>query len=205
MPSKACETLNIQPYPISYVLLGSQENTITLAHPDEPYMQKCEDSGKHRFHGLEHDSKIRLFTTYSHTSTLRGDSARPTPLSLRFSRCPPGLLRQTYPRGPLRPHRRLQWHCRLRAASPLGRAEEQPLRPAPRSLPLTMFRELPLGYEVLRFLGPQGFRKYRKSWTTTRESRGGSSISPRLTTHSSAEKEAQMVRLKPLAVATAGD
>ena len=62
----------------------------------------------------------------------------PTPLSLRFSRCPPGLPRQTYPRGPLRPHRRLQWHCRLRAASPLGRAEEQPLRPAPRSLPLTM-------------------------------------------------------------------
>ena len=64
----------------------------------------------------------------------------PTPLSLRFSRCPPGLLRQTYPRGPLRPHRRLQWHCRLRAVSPLGRAEEQPLRPAPRSLPLTVVR-----------------------------------------------------------------
>ena len=34
-----------------------------------------EDSGKHRFHGLEHDSKIRLFTTYSHTSTLRGYEA----------------------------------------------------------------------------------------------------------------------------------
>ena len=31
-----------------------------------------EDSGKHRFHGLEHDSKMRLFETYSHTSTLRG-------------------------------------------------------------------------------------------------------------------------------------
>ena len=31
-----------------------------------------EDSGKHRFHGLEHDSKMRLFKTYSHTSTLRG-------------------------------------------------------------------------------------------------------------------------------------
>ena len=34
-----------------------------------------EDSGKHRFHGLEHDSKMRLFTTYSHTSTLRGFEA----------------------------------------------------------------------------------------------------------------------------------
>ena len=30
-----------------------------------------EDSGKHRFHGREHDSKMRLFKTYSHTSTLR--------------------------------------------------------------------------------------------------------------------------------------
>ena len=34
-----------------------------------------EDSRKHRFHGLEHDSKIRLFTTYPHTSTLRGYEA----------------------------------------------------------------------------------------------------------------------------------
>ena len=34
-----------------------------------------EDSGKHRFHDLEHDSKMRLFTTYSHTSTLRGYGA----------------------------------------------------------------------------------------------------------------------------------
>ena len=34
-----------------------------------------EDSGKHLFHGLEHDSKMRLFTTYSHTSTLRGYQA----------------------------------------------------------------------------------------------------------------------------------
>ena len=36
------------------------------------------------------------------------------------------------------------------------------------------------------FLGPQGSGKYRKKMgTTTRESRGGSSTSPRLTTHSS--------------------
>ena len=40
MPSKACETLYIQPCPIYYALLGSQGNIITLAHPDEPYMQK---------------------------------------------------------------------------------------------------------------------------------------------------------------------
>ena len=34
-----------------------------------------EDSRKHRFHDLEHDSKMRLFITYSHTSTLRGHEA----------------------------------------------------------------------------------------------------------------------------------
>ena len=34
--------------------------------------RNMEDLGKHRFHDLEHDSKMRLFTTYSHTSTLRG-------------------------------------------------------------------------------------------------------------------------------------
>ena len=34
--------------------------------------RNMEDLGKHRFHGLEHDSKIRLFKTYSHTSTLPG-------------------------------------------------------------------------------------------------------------------------------------
>ena len=37
--------------------------------------RNMEDSGKHRFHGLEHDLKMRLFTTYSHTSTLRGYEA----------------------------------------------------------------------------------------------------------------------------------
>ena len=40
MPSKAYETLYIQPYPITHASLGSQGNTITLAHPDEPYMQQ---------------------------------------------------------------------------------------------------------------------------------------------------------------------
>ena len=34
-----------------------------------------EDSRKHRFHDLEHESKMRLFATYSHTSTLRGYEA----------------------------------------------------------------------------------------------------------------------------------
>ena len=33
--------------------------------------RNVEDLGKHRFHDLEHDSKMRLFTIYSHTSTLR--------------------------------------------------------------------------------------------------------------------------------------
>ena len=37
--------------------------------------RNMEDSGKHRFHDLEHDRKMRLFTTYSHTSTLRGYEA----------------------------------------------------------------------------------------------------------------------------------
>lgn len=31
-----------------------------------------EDSAKHRFHGLEHDPKMRLSTTHSYASTLRG-------------------------------------------------------------------------------------------------------------------------------------
>ena len=34
-----------------------------------------EDSGKHRFHGLKHDLKMRLFATYSHTATLQGYEA----------------------------------------------------------------------------------------------------------------------------------
>ena len=34
-----------------------------------------EDSGKHRFHGLEHHSKMRIFETCSHTSTLQGYEA----------------------------------------------------------------------------------------------------------------------------------
>ena len=32
-------------------------------------------SEKHRFHGLANDSNMRLITTYSHTSTLRGYEA----------------------------------------------------------------------------------------------------------------------------------
>ena len=34
-----------------------------------------EDQGKHRFHSLEHDWKIRLVETQSRTSTLRGYEA----------------------------------------------------------------------------------------------------------------------------------
>ena len=58
------------------LLLGSQGNTITLAHPIMSHLYRnMEGSGKHRFHGLEHDSKMRLFKIYSHTSTLRGYEA----------------------------------------------------------------------------------------------------------------------------------
>ena len=35
-----------------------------------------EDLGKHRFHDLEHDSKTRLFTTYSHLYPARLRSLR---------------------------------------------------------------------------------------------------------------------------------
>ena len=37
--------------------------------------RNMEDSGKHRFHGLEHHSKMRIFETCSHTSTLQGYEA----------------------------------------------------------------------------------------------------------------------------------
>ena len=75
-----------QPYPISYAVLGSQGNTITLAHTDVPYVcRNMEGAGKHKFHDLEHDSNMRLFTTYSHTSTLRGYEASRKMLQQRTS------------------------------------------------------------------------------------------------------------------------
>ena len=37
--------------------------------------RNMDDSVKHRFHGLEYDSKMRLSKIYSHTSTLRGYEA----------------------------------------------------------------------------------------------------------------------------------
>ena len=45
-----------------------------------------EDSGKDRFHDLEHDSKMRLFTNYSHTSTLRGYEASGKMLQQKISK-----------------------------------------------------------------------------------------------------------------------
>ena len=49
-----------------------QGNIITLAHSDEPYMQKCGRFVETRFHELELESKIestmRLLKTRSHTS-----------------------------------------------------------------------------------------------------------------------------------------
>ena len=73
---------------------------------------------------------------------------------------PSGLLRQNYPRGPPRPHRRCQWHCRLRAASPLGRAKEQLLLPVPRSLPLIMVPD-PAGFPERLLLGSTLRRAFR--------------------------------------------
>ena len=47
-----------------------QGNTITLAHPDEPYryMQKHGKFVETRFHEVEHESKMPLLRTHSHTS-----------------------------------------------------------------------------------------------------------------------------------------
>ena len=77
MPSKACETLL---YPaVSHIfrllvrLPGEYHNTSPTLMSRT--CMNMEDSGKHRFHDLEHHSKMRLFTTYSHTSTLRGYKA----------------------------------------------------------------------------------------------------------------------------------
>ena len=48
---------------------------ISLTHRDEPCTQNMDDWGKHRFHELEHESKMRLLHTHSHTSTLQGHEA----------------------------------------------------------------------------------------------------------------------------------
>ena len=45
-----------------------QDNTITLAHSDGPYVQKHGKIHGTRFHELEHELKMRLFKTHSHTS-----------------------------------------------------------------------------------------------------------------------------------------
>ena len=46
----------------------------------------------------------------------------------------------------------LMWHCRPQAASPLGRAEEQSLRPVTRSLPMIMVSD-PAGFPGRLLLG----------------------------------------------------
>ena len=48
-----------------------QGNTITLAHFNEPYMQKYGQIMEVRFHELEHEAKMRLLKTHSHTSERR--------------------------------------------------------------------------------------------------------------------------------------
>ena len=69
--------LYIIPVSRYYAFLGFQGNSITLAPTpmSRAICRNLEDSGEHRFHSLEHDSKMRLFKTYSHTSTLRGKEA----------------------------------------------------------------------------------------------------------------------------------
>ena len=44
-----------------------------------------EDSGKHRFHGPDYDLKMRLFTTYAHTHTLRGHEASAEMLQQKYT------------------------------------------------------------------------------------------------------------------------
>ena len=139
----------------------------------------------------------------SSVSVITASAARhfglpPTPLSLRFSRCPPGLLRQTYSRGPLRPHRRLQWHGRLRAASPLGRAEEQSLRPMPRSLPSTTVSDpagfrgrLPLRSTLLRAL--RAFRALGCLWLPPRAHLEPQRLSRRYPSHLTATERSRWV------------
>ena len=73
---------------------------------------------------------------------------------------PVGPLCENYPVGPLRPRRRLQGHCCLRAASPLGGAEEQPLLPVPRSIPLMMVSD-PAGLPCHVVLGSTLRRAFR--------------------------------------------
>ena len=52
--------------------------TITLAHPDEPHIYEkiWEILQKFRFHLIEHESKMRLLKTHSHTSERLGYEAR---------------------------------------------------------------------------------------------------------------------------------
>ena len=52
-----------------------QDYTVTQAHPDEPYIQKYVKFMETRFHELEHESKMRLLKTHSHTSGWRGYEA----------------------------------------------------------------------------------------------------------------------------------
>ena len=51
-----------------------QGNSITLAH-SEPHMQKYGKFVETRLHEIEHESKMRLFKTHSHTSERRGYQA----------------------------------------------------------------------------------------------------------------------------------
>ena len=48
---------------------------MTLAHSDEPYMQKCGNRCKPQFYEQEHESKMRLLKTHSHISERRGNEA----------------------------------------------------------------------------------------------------------------------------------
>ena len=52
-----------------------QSSIITLAHSDEPYRQNYGNSWKPPFHEREHESKIRLLKTPSHTSERQGSEA----------------------------------------------------------------------------------------------------------------------------------
>ena len=62
--------------PIFEVITGLPRPTFTLAHPDEPYMQKYGKFGKNRAPLLDHESKMRLLKAHSHNSERPGYEAR---------------------------------------------------------------------------------------------------------------------------------
>ena len=60
-----------------------QDNTITLAHFDEPCMQNYRYIMETQFNEVKHESKMRLFNTHTHISERRGYELKPLVSRLR--------------------------------------------------------------------------------------------------------------------------